>query len=210
MPVDYDPELIRTLEAIGDAGYGEEWRRLTAQLGDRFGRAAIDALVAWVRDDLRLGPPSSGIDSRDRSDAVLNALIPLGRRWPDWLFDAIDGPTEEFFADDSLAFVVRDFDDPRAVEYLLRVAERHEDASLALSELVDRGDPRVVPILVRNLGSDDGWVRSAAAYRLADLGDPRAEAALLEVAKHEPIDHLRQYLLDRAAQLRHEATDPPG
>jgi hypothetical protein len=68
--VDNDPELIRALEAIGDAGFGEEHRRLGVQLGDRSMRGS-GAETSWPAQHLDL----AGVVERRSIVAVLPIVV---------------------------------------------------------------------------------------------------------------------------------------
>lgn len=141
----------------------------------------------------------------EHNTRAIAALVSLGRPALDRLLDAVarraDVPSllgprekEEALVDAVVAFAQRDLDAVlEGVE-----ARGLQDDFTALWALGCVADPRVVPLLLRNLASKDSTTRWMAACGLARQRDTRATDALVRALK------------DRASDVRCEAAEGLG
>jgi aminopeptidase N len=180
-------------------GVSERLARDAAQTSTRVRRGVLWAL-GWIGDDAALKRLTRSVADETSSFNVGLALLGIARAKGDGAFEALKAELKRESHRDMLRVLVFDamarLRDARAVPVLLdhtRPRFRNEAREAATKALGKLGI--LNPDVERRLEelTQDSWfrVRSAAAGSLRRLKSPRAEAAIREALRTEPLDGVR-------------------
>lgn len=182
---DYDPRAVA--ETLGTARLtsdellmheDDSVRVLTAHaLAESSDTAVVDPLVRMLEAEI------AREDDQRNAEVLRSAAAALGRLGGDQaamaLFRALEsGAGKRRDTLDALSQAVAG----PALAKLLMMARTPRDRLDLARVVAETHDPRVGDALAAQLDSDDEELRKVAAYGLADIGDPRGQDYLLEVA----------------------------
>jgi HEAT repeat protein len=193
----FDPNIIATvlgLERLSSdiliQHRSEAVRVLTAQSLAELGSAdIIDPLTRLVDHELQQDEPSEAVlracaagFGRAGDERAGRPLFDMVRRQP-MMRPAVMDSLRNSVAAPGVAALLPAATDPHLREDLIRM-------------IADSHDPRIADTLAGLLGDEDEDIHQRVVFGLADLGDERAQPALLEIARGEDRDQGRLALAE--------------
>jgi HEAT repeat protein len=175
---------VGAAEALALAGDRKAVQPLIQALGDPSPevRAAAAGALGALNDSRAVEPLISALGDSDSAvrDQAVKSLVEIGRPASEALIKALDG--DEILIRQGAAEALGEMQESQAIEPLIAAFSREEMREVSVEALLKINKSSAVEPLLAILGDGNATddIKADAAWALGELGDPRANEALLQ------------------------------